>query len=66
MQGPFLLRLGLLILMRVAGNMILITPDRLGTSGGSVSAMTYVGGTGDTAGVVYDGTFKVVNLGFPL
>lgn len=42
-------------------------PDRLGSSGGSVAALNYSGGTGDGAAVVYDGAdFKVVNFGFPL
>ncbi|MDB6024865.1 MAG: D-alanyl-D-alanine carboxypeptidase/D-alanyl-D-alanine-endopeptidase [Verrucomicrobiales bacterium] len=43
-------------------------PDVLTPTGGSVSAMTYVGGTGGTAAVVYDGsptTGKVVNFGIP-
>lgn len=40
-------------------------PDVLNTFGGSVPALTYVGGTGGNAGVVFDGAFKIVNLGFP-
>ncbi len=40
-------------------------PDRLGTFGGSTPAMTYVGGTGGTAAIVFDGASQVVNLGFP-
>jgi N-acetylmuramoyl-L-alanine amidase len=40
-------------------------PDRLGTVGGSTAALTYVGGTGGTAAVVFDGVSQVVNLGFP-
>ncbi|UCG17214.1 MAG: lamin tail domain-containing protein [Phycisphaerales bacterium] len=40
-------------------------PDMLNTYGGSTSALSYSGGTGGTAGVVYDGSFKVVNFGFP-
>ncbi|UCG17744.1 MAG: N-acetylmuramoyl-L-alanine amidase [Phycisphaerales bacterium] len=39
--------------------------DVLNTIGGSTAALNYVGGTGGTAGIVFDGTFKVVNLGFP-
>lgn len=42
-------------------------PDRLEGIDGSFVALEYTGGTGDGAGVVYDGLdFKVVNLGFPL
>ena len=40
-------------------------PDRLNTFGGSSAALTYSGGGGGTAGVVFDGSFKVVNFGFP-
>ncbi len=40
-------------------------PDRLGTFGGSTAALTYVGGSGGTAAVVFDGASQVVNLGFP-
>ena len=40
-------------------------PDRLGPVGGSTAALTYVGGTGGTAAVVYDGVSQVVNMGFP-
>ncbi len=40
-------------------------PDRLGPVGGSTAALTYVGGTGGTAAVVFDGASQVVNLGFP-
>jgi hypothetical protein len=40
-------------------------PDRLAVSNGSTAALTYSGGTGDTAAVVYDGPHKVVNFGFP-
>lgn len=38
-------------------------PDKLGTSGGSSSCLTY--SAGGTAATAYDGTFKVVNMGFP-
>lgn len=41
-------------------------PDRLGTTGGSVAAINYSSGTADGAAVQYAGTFKVVNVGFPL
>ena len=42
-------------------------PGRLGANGGSTVALTYSGGTGDGAAIVYDGAdFKVVNVGFPL
>ncbi len=40
-------------------------PDRFGTIGGSTSVLSYVGGTGDTAGVAFNGASKVINLGFP-
>jgi len=40
-------------------------PDRLGTSGGSSAALTYSGGTNDTAAIYYNGSSKVINLGFP-
>ena len=40
-------------------------PDRLGTYGGSVACMTYVLGTADTAAIQYQGTYKLVNMGFP-
>lgn len=40
-------------------------PDRLGTFGGSVTALNYSGGTGGPAGIVFDGSFRVVNFGFP-
>lgn len=40
-------------------------PDRLNTSAGSTAALSYSGGTGDTAAVVYNGTSKVISLGFP-
>ncbi len=40
-------------------------PDGLAVSGGSTAALNYVGGNGGVAGVVYDGTFKVVSFGFP-
>ncbi|GJM26409.1 MAG: xanthan lyase [Phycisphaerae bacterium] len=40
-------------------------PDRLGPIGGSSAALTYVGGSGGTAAVVFDGVSQVVNLGFP-
>ncbi len=47
-------------------------PDGVGPYGGSVSTMEYVGGTGWSAGIQYEGTFgngtvqgKIVYLGFP-
>jgi len=40
-------------------------PDVLTPTGGSVSALTYSGGTGGTAGIVYDGTHRIVAFGFP-
>jgi len=40
-------------------------PDELGTYGDSVACMTYVGGTADTAAIQYQGTYKLVNMGFP-
>jgi hypothetical protein len=42
-------------------------PDRINPSGGSATALTYVGGSGGNAGVQYDsGTgMQVVNLAFP-
>jgi len=40
-------------------------PDRLNAFGGSTVALTYVGGTGGNAAIVFDGAFKVVNFGFP-
>jgi hypothetical protein len=30
-----------------------------------VAVLSYLGGSGGTAGVAYDGSFKVVHLGFP-
>ncbi len=41
-------------------------PDRLGTSGGSAVVVNYSGGTGDGAGVAFDGAFGVVYFGFPI
>jgi len=40
-------------------------PDRISPLGGSVAVLSYLGGSGGTAGIAYDGSFKVVNLGFP-
>ena len=41
-------------------------PDRINPLGGATTALTYVGGSGGGAGIVYDGgATKVVNLGFP-
>jgi hypothetical protein len=40
-------------------------PDVLNTFGGSTGLLSYVGGTGGTAGVQYDGSFQVVHFGFP-
>ncbi|MCC7390928.1 fibronectin type III domain-containing protein, partial [Candidatus Sumerlaeota bacterium] len=40
-------------------------PDRLTTSSGSTVALTYSGGTADTAAVAYDGTSRVLVFGFP-
>ncbi len=40
-------------------------PDVVTTSGGSSAALNYSGGSGGVAGVVFDGTFKVVSFGFP-
>ncbi|MCP4592634.1 MAG: hypothetical protein GY842_18020 [bacterium] len=41
------------------------SPDRLNVSGGSTVGLSYSGGTGGTAGVVYDGAFRAVTFGFP-
>ena len=40
-------------------------PDVITTTGGSTAALSYVGGTGGTAGVVYSGTFRIVHFAFP-
>ena len=40
-------------------------PDRLTTSSGSTVALTYSGGTADTAAVAYDGASRVLVFGFP-
>jgi len=41
-------------------------PDRLSPQSGAQAALTYVGGTGDTAAIQADtGTYRVVNFGFP-
>ena len=40
-------------------------PDVLTPLGGSTTALNYVGGTGGVAGVVYDGSYKLVHFGFP-
>lgn len=41
------------------------SPDVMTTASGSVAALSYVGGTGGTAGVVYDGAFQLVHFAFP-
>ena len=41
-------------------------PDRLSATGGSTVVMNYNGGTGDGAATAYNGSFGVVNFGFPL
>ena len=40
-------------------------PDVQTPFGGSTAALSYVGGFGGTAGVVYDGAYKLVHFGFP-
>ncbi len=40
-------------------------PDVISPLGGATAAVSYVGGTGGTAGVVYDGAYKLVHLAFP-
>ncbi|HQN00149.1 MAG TPA: fibronectin type III domain-containing protein, partial [Candidatus Hydrogenedentes bacterium] len=40
-------------------------PDQLSVINGSVAAMTYVGGSGGTAAVSYDGSVKVIVMGIP-
>ncbi len=40
-------------------------PEQLTASGGSVANLAYSGGDGDYAGVQYEGTFRLVYLGFP-
>ncbi len=40
-------------------------PDVINPLGGSTAALTYVGGAGGTAGVVYNGAFRVVHFAFP-
>lgn len=40
-------------------------PDAIAPLGGATTALSYVGGTGGTAGIVYSGTYRVVNFGFP-
>ena len=39
-------------------------PDVIAPLGGAVSVLSYSGGTGGTAAVKFDGTFRLVNLGF--
>lgn len=41
-------------------------PDVISPSAGGVAQLSYVGGAGGTAAVSYDGTYKVVNLAFPV
>lgn len=41
-------------------------PDRLAARNGSGVALTYTGGTGDGAAVVYHGDYRLVYVGFPL
>ena len=40
-------------------------PDQLNVSGGSSANMTYTGGNGGTAGIQFEGDFRLVHLGFP-
>ncbi len=41
-------------------------PDRIAPQSGAATVLTYVGGTGDSAGVQYDsGVYRVVMFGFP-
>ena len=40
-------------------------PDVISPLGGATAALSYVGGVGGTAGVVYDGLYRVVHFGFP-
>ena len=40
-------------------------PDVIVPLGGATAGLSYVGGAGGTAAIVYDGAFRVVNFGFP-
>ncbi len=40
-------------------------PDVINTYGGSAAVLSYSGGTGGTAGVLYDGVWRLVHLAFP-
>ncbi len=46
--------------------MVVSFPDQLQPEGGATELLSYAGGAGGTAGVVFDGSSKVVLLGFPL
>lgn len=41
------------------------SPDVITPAGGGAPALSYVGGSGGTAGVVYDGAFRIVHFAFP-
>lgn len=40
-------------------------PDQLTPLSGAVACLTYSGGNGGNAGIQYDGSYQVVNFGFP-
>ena len=46
--------------------MVVDFPDQIAPSGGGKAELTYLGGAGGTAGISYDGAYRVVNLGFPI
>jgi len=46
-------------------DMVVSFPDQLTPVGGALALMSYVGGSGGAAAVGYDGTFKMVYIGFP-
>ncbi len=41
-------------------------PDQLQALGGSVPLLDYVGGAGGVAGVLYEGDYRAVTIGFPI
>ena len=46
--------------------MVVDYPDQIAPSSGGSSELTYLGGAGGTAAVSYDGSYRVVNFGFPI
>ncbi len=48
------------------GRMVVDYPDRISASNGGDPALLYVGGDGGTAAVSFDGSYQLVNLGFPV